>query len=206
MKHFKTILFLIFLANCFINAPKIEAKTWIEKTESENYYQYRVEEPEKKLTYLWKYKKESNSNLDLENSLKIKNDIQITINGDTTAAKTIHRSTKEDKIVISINRFGELPEEIKITLNVSNQFKEGEKLYLYRYDENEDNLVFMENKIPVKDGISSFTVSDSANFFLTNKPIKNALHNPKKISYSIIGLTIISFLILFVTFLELRKK
>ena len=197
-------LIVLFLGNIQIVSSKSQTPI-IEKTETETDYYYKVEDPKQNIAYSWKTKKEANSK-PIKESLSLENDLKVSIEEESNAKKNIHRLTKEEKIVISFTKYGTPAQEITLELPVTDKFQEGEKLYLYYYNKLEDQIEFVQNNIAVKNGKSKITVLQSADYFLTNKRIKNAKNNPKQRNYIIIGLVIISFLLLLITFLEVRKK
>lgn len=208
----KILFFLLLIFSLYFGLLDASAKEItteqpkIEKVETDHSYYYLMEDKENKLNYSWKFQKQPNQKLPLSESLKLQNDLKISIDADNSATQNIHRLVKKDTIVISLNRFGESPEWVTVELDVTKKFKEGEKLYLYSYQEQEDTIEFVENEIEVSNGKSKFTVTECTDYFLTNQRIKNAQNNPRKINATIIVLVIISFLLLSITFLEVRKK
>ena len=135
------------------------------------------------LSYSWSFDKD-----------KIDNKISLDFNIDFESTKKEeidNISGDMDKIYLSFNHHGTLPSNAKIKVNVSSKFKDGDKLYLYYYNETTGNAEFVENNIEVIDGYAEFEINHCSEYFLTGAIVNDATNNPKNLNHIIIGLVVV---------------
>lgn len=135
------------------------------------------------LSYSWSFDKD-----------KIDNKISLDFNIDFESTKKEeidNISGDMDKIYLSFNHHGTLPSNAKIKVNVSSKFKDGDKLYLYYYNELTGNAEFVENNIEVIDGYAEFEINHCSEYFLTGAIVNDATNNPKNLNHIIIGLVVV---------------
>lgn len=135
------------------------------------------------LSYSWSFDKD-----------KIGNKISLDFNIDFESTKKEeidNISGDMDKIYLSFNHHGTLPSNAKIKVNVSSKFKDGDKLYLYYYNELTGNAEFVENNIEVIDGYAEFEINHCSEYFLTGAIVNDATNNPKNLNHIIIGLVVV---------------
>lgn len=155
----------------------------ITKTITDDEVIIKLTEKSTGLSYSWSFDKDKiddkislDFNIDFESTKKEEID---NISGDM------------DKIYLSFNHHGTLPSNAKIKVNVSSKFKDGDKLYLYYYNESTGNAEFVENNIEVIDGYAEFEINHCSEYFLTGAIVNDATNNPKNLNHIIIGLVVV---------------
>ena len=84
-----------------------------------------------------------------------------------------------------------LPTTATIKVAVDNNYSDGDKLYLYYYNENSKKLEFIDNNLVVRNGYVSFEIKHCSDYVLTGSIVKTALNNPKSMTIVIVILVII---------------
>ena len=107
---------------------------------------------------------------------KIKNtnvDVNLSINKNTEKAKQIEETIKQKDIkVLDFAHHGELPAPATIKMNVSDQYKDGQKLYLNYWDETAKTpSIEIQKDIVVKDGYVEFTIDHCSTYFLSTDKV-----------------------------------
>ena len=177
----------------------------IYKSESSNYISYIVEDYERNLTYSWQFEKTDEKNNSVKENLILDINLRLSIDSDTDGAKAILDEVDQKKLIVSFDHHGKLPARATVRINVSDRFKDNEKLYLYYYNPEENEIEFIEKDLKVTDGYVEFTIDHCSDYFLTGAVVNNAVNNPKNINLIIIGLGVIVF-ILIVANLKQSKK
>lgn len=190
-----------------VNSEVVINNTDVEiyKTESSNYISYIVEDYERNLTYSWQFEKTDEKNNSVKENLILDINLRLSIDSDTDGAKAILDEVDQKKLIISFDHHGKLPARATVRINVSDRFKDNEKLYLYYYNPEENEIEFIEKDLKVTDGYVEFTIDHCSDYFLTGAVVNNAVNNPKNINLIIIGLGVIVF-ILIVANLKQSKK
>ena len=135
MKQNKKIFIFTLMIISFFFCKNVNAlSTHITKTETNDYYLYDVVDNERNLTYSWKFLKEENKNISVEENMYIDNDLRLSLDASTKDTKRINEKVKNDKLIITFDYHGMLPLEAKVKIDVSDKFNDGEKLYLYYYN------------------------------------------------------------------------
>ncbi|MCI8394019.1 MAG: hypothetical protein HFH86_00875 [Bacilli bacterium] len=208
----------ILISKTFIRTPEIPTKekqiasinektgTEIQKLETEDYYYYTVEDFDRELSYSWKFQKEKGKNISVEESLNIDADLRLSLNAITKDTQEIENRVEQNKLIITFDHHGELPLEATVKLNVKKRFANHEKLYLYYYNPEEDQIEYIAHNVEVKDGYVEFTISHCSDYFLTAAVVNDAVGNPKSLNYIIIGLVVIVFILIAVTLVQSKNK
>ena len=181
-------------------------KTKIAKTETEDYYYYSVEDFERNLTYSWKFAKDPTKHLKIEDSLRIDEDLRLSIDAKTKDTQTIEERVDQNKLIVTFDYHGSLPLETTVRINVSSKFKNGERLYLYYYNPELDEIEYIEHNVEVKNGFVEFHIDHCSDYFLTAAVVNDAVNNPQSVNYIIIGLVIVVFVLIAVTLKQSGKK
>ena len=180
--------------------------TKISKTETENYYLYNVEDYERKLTYSWKFEKDKSKRVSIEDSLKIDEDLRLSIDAHTKDTDIINQRVDQKKLIVSFDYHGLLPLETTVRINVAGRFLNGEKLYLYYYNPELDQMEYIEHELEVKDGFVEFQIDHCSDYFLTAAVVNDAVNNPQSVNYVIIGLVVVVFVLIVLTLKQSNKK
>ena len=168
----------------------------IYKSESSNYISYIVEDNERNLTYSWQFEKTDEKNNPVKENLILDINLRLSIDSDTKGAKEIEEDVAQKKLIVSFDHHGKLPTRATVRINVSDKFKDNERLYLYYYNPEKDQIEFIEKNLKVTDGYVEFTIDHCSDYFLTGAVVNNAVNNPKNINLIIIGLGVIVFILI----------
>ena len=180
--------------------------TKISKTETEDYYLYRIEDYERNLTYSWKFNKDKNRNVSIEDSLKIDEDLRLSIDASTEYTKTINERVDQKKLIVSFDYHGKLPLQTTVRINVDGRFLNGERLYLYYYNPELDQMEYIKHELEVKNGYVEFQIDHCSDYFLTAAVVNDAVNNPQSVNYVIIGLVVVVFVLIALTLKQSGKK
>ena len=179
--------------------------TKILKTEGDSYISYIVEDNERNLTYTWSFPKTENYKNNIKDDLYIDLNLRLSIDAITNDTNTINEKVKQNKLIVTFDHHGALPETATVRINVSNKFKDGEKLYLYYYNPDNNQIEYIDNGLKVKDGYVEFSIDHCSDYFLTAAIVQEAVGNPKNINYIIIGLLVVVLLLVAVTLKQSKK-
>lgn len=166
------------------------------KSESSNYISYIVEDYERNLTYSWQFEKTSEKNNSVKDNLILDINLRLSLDSDTKGAKAIKEDVSQKKLIVSFDHHGKLPTNATIRINVKDRFKNNERLYLYYYNPEKDQIEFIEKNLKVTNGYVEFTIDHCSDYFLTGAVVNNAVNNPKNINLIIIGLGVIVFILI----------
>ena len=206
MKQNKKIFIFTLMIISFFFCKNVNAlSTHITKTETNDYYLYDVVDNERNLTYSWKFLKEENKNVSVEENMYINNDLRLSIDASTKDTKRINEKVKNDKLIITFDYHGMLPLEAKVKIDVSDKFNDGEKLYLYYYNPDSDEIEYMDNAVFVKNGSVEFQIKHCSDYFLTAAVVNDAVNNPQSVNYIIIGLIVVVFILIAITLKQSKK-
>ncbi len=181
-------------------------KTKVSKLETEDYYYYMVEDHERNLSYSWKFQKDKKRQISVEESLNIDVDLRLSLDAFTKDTEAISSRVDQKKLIISFDHHGTLPLEATVRINVSDKFKEHERLYLYYYNPEKDQIEYIDHNVKVEDGYVEFTIDHCSDYFLTGAVVNDAVGNPKNINYIIIGLIVVVFILVAVTLVQSKNK
>lgn len=164
------------------------------KSETKNKVKYKIEDGNGKHLYSWTFAKD---NSDLTNDdVAIEDTIDLNIETDVVSPKIEKLVNTEDKLIVTFHHHGGLPSSTDIELNVSDKYSDGENLYLYYYNEEENVIEYISNNIIVSNGIADFTIEHCSEYILSTTKIEGSINNPSGAkSYLFYGmvLTIIFF-------------
>ena len=180
-------------------------KTKMIKTETKDYYYYEIKDYERDLEYSWKFLKNKDDDIAVEDSLYIEEDLRLSLDANTNNTAKINEEVKNDKLIITFDYHGDFPLETTVRLNVQNRFKNGEKLYIYYYNPELDQIEYVDHGIEVKNGYVEFQIDHCSDYFLTAAVVNDAVNNPQSINLIIIGLVIVVFILIAITLFQAKK-
>lgn len=160
----------------------------ITKTIKDNEIVIDLVEKDTGLSYSWSFDKS-----------KIKEKIKLNFNIDfeSTKKEQIDNAAGDnDKIYLSFSHHGTLPTNTKIRVDVSSKFKNGERLYLYYYNEETNKAEFVADNIVVSDGYAEFEIDHCSEYFLTDAIVNDTVNNPKTINKIIIALFLLVMILM----------
>lgn len=179
--------------------------TNIQKKETNDAYYYEVHDYERDLIYSWKFKKDGKQKKPLEESLNIDYDLRLSLDAVTKDTMTIEEKVSQNKLIVTFDYHGALPEEATVKINVANKFTNGEDLYLYYYNPELNQIEYIEKDVTVKDGYVEFTINHCSDYFLTAAVVNDAVNNPKSVNYIIMGLLVVVFILIAITLKQSKK-
>lgn len=180
-------------------------KTKMIKTETKDYYYYEIKDYERDLEYSWKFLKNKDDDIAVEDSLYIEEDLRLSLDANTNNTAKINEEVKNDKLIITFDYHGDLPLETTVRLNIQNRFKNGEELYIYYYNPELDQIEYVDHGIEVKNGYVEFQIDHCSDYFLTAAVVNDAVNNPQSINLIIIGLVIVVFILIAITLFQAKK-
>ncbi len=180
-------------------------KTKIEKIETKDYYFYSITDYERNLSYSWQFEKKKDQNISVEDSMYITEDLRLSLDSTTSGANRIEDKVNQKKLIISFDYHGELPLKTTVKINVSERFQNGESLYLYYYNPENDNIEYIAKDVEVKNGYVEFQIEHCSDYFLTAAVVNDAVNNPQSVNYIIIGLVAVVFILIAITLIQSKK-
>lgn len=177
----------------------------ISKSESKDEITYEVVDNAKSLTYSWTFKKDKNLMGALKDNMEIDMDLRLSLLTDLQNKEINDLVENKDKLVISFNHHGELPTKAKIKLDVSDKYKEGEKLYLYYFNEEKHQIEYIQNGLVVTNGKVEFEITHCSNYLLTASIVQDAVNNPKNINLIIIVMVVVIIVLIGATLFQNKK-
>lgn len=179
--------------------------TRVLKSENEKYISYIVEDYERDLTYTWQFEKTNEFYASVSDNLDIDVNLRLSIDTKTSETAEINKRVDQNKLVVTFEHHGKLPEMATIRINVKDKFKNGEKLYLYYYNEKTKEIEYIDHKLEVIDGYVEFQIDHCSDYFLTAAVVNDAVNNPKSINYIIIGLGAVVFILVAITLKQSKR-
>lgn len=199
-KILKSIFILVFVCTCFqLLSIKVDALDENEyKTVTNNSIIYVVEE-DGSFSHSWQFNKE-----------QYKDDIDFSLN-------LLNNSSCRDKINDYINSdierqylffeyHGNLPTTALMKVRVDNKFSDGDKLYLYYYNDATGKLEYVDRNLTVKNGAVEFEIEHCSDYILTGSIVKKAMDNPQSMGIVIISLIILGVILVATTLFMNSKK
>lgn len=96
-----------------------------------------------------------------------------------------------EKTYLSFQHHGNLPSRASIHLYVGNKYKNGQKLYLYYYNDENDTIEYIAHNIKVINGYIDFEIDHCSDYILTTTIVNDAVNNPKNMNYIIVGMVVV---------------
>lgn len=180
-------------------------KTKMTKTETKDYYYYEIKDYERDLEYSWKFQKEEDQKISVEDSLFIEEDLRLSLDAKTEDTEKINEEVDQNKLIISFDYHGNLPLDTTVKVNVQDKFSNGEKLYLYYYNPELDQIEYIDHGVEVKNGYVEFHIYHCSDYFLTAAVVNDAVNNPQSINFIIIGLVVVVFILIAITLFQSKK-
>jgi len=191
--------------NAEVIIADMNKKTKIEKTETKDYYLYSVTDYERDLSYSWKFLKDGQKDIKIEDSLYIEDDLRLSLDAQTKDTEMINEMVDQKKLIISFDYHGQLPVDATVRIRVSDRFRDGERLYLYYYDPEENDIEYIMHNVEVRDGYVEFQIAHCSDYFLTAAIVPDVANNPQSVNYIIIGLIVVVFILIAVTLFQSKK-
>ena len=177
----------------------------ITKTETNDSVIYEVIDNQKGLTYSWTFEKNEEINKSLKDNIEIDVNLNLNVLTKLNDNELDEKVTNEDKLIVSFDHHGKLPSKAKIKLNVEGKYKDGERLYLYYYNEEKGQIEFIENNLVVKNGKVEFEIDHCSNYLLTGSIVQDAVNNPKNINLIIIIMVVVIIVLIGATLFQNKK-
>ena len=83
----------------------------------------------------------------VEDSLYINEDLRLSLNKTSEGTSRIEDKVDQKKLIVSFDYHGTLPLKTMVTLNAQNQFENGDKLYLYYYNPDNDTIEYIAKNV-----------------------------------------------------------
>ncbi len=161
-------IFVIFLAVVlsFAGISSISASDKLIKTETKDKVMF-IQDRNGEFLYSWSFDKNeyNKSDLEFDMTIKFKSPNKEKINN------LISNNIKKE--FVSFNYHGVLPTEATVKVPVKN-FEDGQRLNLYYYNENTNEIETIQNNIMVQNGYASFEIDHCSDYFLTLSVVKEA--------------------------------
>lgn len=161
-------IFIIFLAVVlsFAGISSISASDKLIKTETKDKVMF-IQDRNGEFLYSWSFDKNeyNKSDLEFDMTIKFKSPNKEKINN------LISNNIKKE--FVSFNYHGVLPTEATVKVPVKN-FEDGQRLNLYYYNENTNEIETIQNNIMVQNGYASFEIDHCSDYFLTLSVVKEA--------------------------------
>jgi len=177
----------------------------VTKAETKDEVIYEVVDNRKNLTYSWTFNKDEKFKKALKDDMEIDLNLKLDILNELKDKELDSLVTNEDKLIISFEHHGELPTKAKIKINVQERYKDGELLYLYYLNEEENRVEYIANEIPVKNGYVEFEIEHCSNYFLTASIVQDAVNNPKNVNLIIIVMVVVIIVLIGATLFQNKK-
>ncbi len=98
--------------------------------------------------------------------------LEIAITGNQPFDSEILKGSDANILFIDLKHEGILPKNTRITFYVDDKYKQGEKVYLYYYNPETDQVELVSNNIEIsKDGMATISIDHASSYFLSNKEL-----------------------------------
>lgn len=146
------------------------------KSESRNKVKYKIEDGNGNYLYSWTFPKDNRDSS--KDTIKIEEEVDFNIETDVLNPKIEKLTNGFNSLVVTFSHHGVLPGKSEIELNVSDKYDDGEKLYLYYFNEDDNVLEYIDNNILVKSGYVDFSIEHCSEYVLSTSIIKGSINNP----------------------------
>ncbi len=161
----KIIIIFTFVVCLFFGISSISAFDKPIRTETDDKIMY-VQDDGGKFKYSWAFNKDDyNGDYDFDLGIKFRS-----VNEDKINSLISEDMKKE---YISFNYHGILPSQATVKVPIS-KFKDGEKLNLYYYNPETNEIETITSNIIVSNGYASFKINHCSDYFLTLSIVKEA--------------------------------
>lgn len=171
---------LISILSCFVCINTLHAKDEFIKTETKNKVMF-IKDNKGKFNYSWSFDKDNYKDEDFSFDMKITNKTLYKNEIDNI----INKSMKKE--FVSFNYHGSLPSKATIKIKTS-KFKDGDRLNLYYYNDETNEIEKIEDNIMVMDGYVSFDINHCSDYFLSLSIVKEASGEKNSNGIIIIGM------------------
>lgn len=101
---------------------------------------------------------------------------------------------------------GALPADALMKVKVSDKFEDGDKLYLYYFNDQTNKMEYIDNHLTVKNGFVEFKIKHCSDYVLTASIVRTAMDNPQGMAIVIISLIILGVILVAATLFMNSKK
>lgn len=155
-------------------------------------------EEENKKAYSWSFDRKK-----IGDELKL--NFELNFNSPVKEKIDLKSEENHDKLYLSFSHHGVLPSEATMRIPVNGKYSDGTKLYLYYYNEEDDEIEYIDRGLKVKDGYVEFKIDHCSDYFLTTTIVNDAANNPQSINIIILALIGIVVLLVGVTMFSTKK-
>lgn len=155
-------------------------------------------EEENKKAYSWSFDRKK-----IGDELKL--NFELNFNSPVKEKIDLKSEENHDKLYLSFSHHGVLPSEATMHIPVNGKYSDGTKLYLYYYNEEDDEIEYIDRGLKVKDGYVEFKIDHCSDYFLTTTIVNDAANNPQSINIIILALIGIVVLLVGVTMFSTKK-
>jgi len=143
-------------------APTVNSDLFNNMKDNQKDVTFGVVNEKKQLQYSWTFKHDTLKNTDKTIDLSVKFDID--------RRDIIEKITgKNDGLYLSFAYHGELPGPVLMKNYVGDQYKNGDVIYLYYYNEDAGKVESVGNALTVQSGYVEYTISHCSVYFLSQK-------------------------------------
>lgn len=142
-------------------APKLDANVFKTVKEKQKNITVGVTDENNRLQYAWTFNSDTVTNTDMN--------IDLSISFDTDRADAVKEITgREDVVYLSFAHHGQLPGPATIKTYVGNQYKDGEVIYLYYFNEEKNQVETVGGRpLKVSGGYVEYTITHCSLYFLS---------------------------------------
>jgi hypothetical protein len=197
IKGILTMLFIFTCSSVFITkAYAIDDNAYKTVTNRNIIY---VVENNGSLSYSWQFDKEQ---------YKDNINFSLNISNNSPSIYTISKKIDTDikRKYLFFEHHGTLPTTALMKVKVSDEFKDGDKLYLYYYNDQTDKLEYINHNLTVKNGFVEFKIEHCSDYILTASIVKKAIDNPQSMAIFIITLIVLGVVLVAATLFMNSKK
>lgn len=142
-------------------APKLSSDVFKSVKDNQKIISVGVTDENNNLKYQWSFNSDTITDTNM--------DIDLSISFDTDRSEAVKEITgREDVMYISFAHHGQLPGPATIKTYVGNQYKNGEVIYLYYFNEEKNRVESVGGKgLTVKDGYVEYEITHCSLYFLS---------------------------------------
>lgn len=194
----KRIIILIFMVCLFFSMESISASSNLIKSETKNEIIF-IKDKNDSFFYSWTFDKDEYNKKEF--------DFDLGINFSSPNKNKINSLIKDDvkSKYISFNYHGNLPSKASIKVPVSDMFKDGNRLNLYYYNENKNEIELITTNVKVINGYVTFEIEHCSDYFLTLSIVKEA-SNTSNNGIVIIGMLVVIVILIGYTLMKNKNR